>query len=259
MITQSSCFYKLILEYKGTKFLGWQKQKDFSPTVQGEIEKACSIIFKSQDIQTIGSGRTDTGVHSLDHHVKLKAPFKIENNSLKNALNSHLSDEIHILRVEDSTEDFLPTNHAKYKEYIYLFSNFDEANAFQSDFIVNCRYELNIELMKKACELFVGRHDFKDFECVGSNPSSTIREIFSCELVFHEMDFHGILPNHYVFKVRGNGFLKQMIRLMVGTLWDIGRGKTSLEELKASLDSPSGKRLGATAPANGLYKAKVVY
>jgi len=144
MNKENFVYYKLILEFKGTKFLGWQKQKDFNPTVQGELEKACKIIFKSDDIHTIGSGRTDTGVHSLDHHVKLKAPFKIENNSLLKALNSHLDLNIRVLSISDSDNSFLPTNHAKSKEYIYLFSNLESESAFQSDYIVNYRHDLNL-------------------------------------------------------------------------------------------------------------------
>ena len=252
-------YYNLKVEFKGTSFLGWQVQKDFSPTVQGEINKACAQIFKCDDIQTIGSGRTDSGVHSLGHIVKLTAPFKLEFEALKRGLNSILPKEIRILNVEGSFKEFRPTNDALKKEYIYLFTNNGLENAFQPDFIVNNRFQLDFDKMKEACELFVGTHDFIDFRCTGTDVSTTIREVYECDLVEHEMNFHGILPNHFVFRVVGNGFLKQMVRLMVGTVWSIGRGKTSLEELKLSLKSPTGKRLGATAPANGLYKTKVWY
>ena len=254
-----SSFYKVFLEFKGSRFLGWQIQKDFSPTVQGEFNKACSEIFKSNEIHTIGSGRTDTGVHSISHVVKLKAPFEIPNGALLKALNSKLNRDIRVNKIESCSEDFLPTNNALKKEYKYLFTNNDNLSAFQSDFIENCRFDLDIEKMKKACEIFIGEHDFKDFQCTGTNVSSTTREIFECELYFHELDFHGVLPGHFVFRVVGSGFLKQMVRQMVGTLWSIGRGKTTLNELEQSLQKPSGKRLGITAPPSGLYKTKVWY
>lgn len=252
-------FYKLKLEYKGTRYLGWQIQKDFEPTVQGELNKACKQIFQIEEIHTVGSGRTDTGVHSLGHIVKLKAPFKMETFALIRGLNSLLPEDIRVLEIEDCEEDFLPTNHAIKKEYKYLFSANPNSNAFQNDFIVNCRFDLDIKLMQEACRLFIGSHDFSDFQCVGSVTNSNIREILECELIFHKMDFHGILPDHYVFRVVGNGFLKQMIRLMMGTLWEIGRGKTTIEELKESLSSPLGKRLGPVAKPQGLFKVKVDY
>lgn len=252
-------YYNLNLEFKGSRFLGWQKQKDYSPTVQAELEKALSVIFKSEEIYTIGSGRTDTGVHSLNHIVKIKVPFEIEIESLKRAINSILTSDIRIKSVDESTVDFRPTNDAKSREYMYLFSNLPSPNAFQKDYIPNVSYELDIEKMKKACLLFVGTHDFVNFYCTGSQINSTVREIFSCSLEFHELDFHNILPAHYVFRIEGSGFLKQMVRLIVGTIWQVGRGKVSLESLESELLSPRSEKLGMTAPACGLYKTSVVY
>lgn len=254
-----SKYYKLNLEFKGSRFLGWQKQKDYSPTVQDELEKALSIIFKSEDIHSIGSGRTDTGVHSLGHIVKIKVPFEIEKESLKRAINSILTSDIRIIHIDDSKEDFRPTNDAKSREYMYLFSNLSAPNAFQKDFIPNVSYELDIDQMKSACVLFEGEHDFKNFYCTGSQVNSTVREIFKCSLEFHQLDFHSILPAHYVFRIEGSGFLKQMVRLIVGTIWQVGRGKVSLEDLEVELLSPGNQKLGMTAPACGLYKTSVVY
>jgi tRNA pseudouridine38-40 synthase len=255
----NTTFYTLEIQYKGTRYLGWQKQKDFEPTVQDALEDACSKIFKTREVFTVGSGRTDSGVHSLGHIVKLKAPFSIPYESLLRGINSHLPNDIRVMSVSGCDIDFLPTNHALKKEYIYLFSNLKDTTALQDDFIVNNRFELNISNMKKACRLFIGKHDFKNFYCVGSDINSTIREIFECDLQFKEMDFHGILPNHYVFRITGNGFLKQMVRLIVGTIWEVGRGKVTLIELEEELKSPGDKKLGITAPPNGLFKTKVWY
>ena len=252
-------FYKLKVSFKGTRYLGWQIQKDFHPTVQGTLNKACSEIFKSEEIKTIGSGRTDTGVHSLGHIIKLSAPLKIDYTGLLKGLNSILPDDIRVIDVSECYESFLPTNHAKNKTYKYLFTTEQIQSPFHVDAIANCRFELDIEKMKKACELFIGEHDFKDFECTGSDVSSSSRIIYNCKLSWQEIDMHGIMSGHWVFEVTGNGFLKQMVRLMVGTLWNIGRGKTTLEELEKSLKQPLGKRLGAVAPACGLYKISVEY
>jgi tRNA pseudouridine38-40 synthase len=256
---ENNNFYKVFISFKGTRFLGWQIQKDFSPTVQGEFNKACSLVFKSQNVHTIGSGRTDTGVHSLGHVVKLEAPFFIECESLKKALNTNLPSDIRVHRVEVCDEGFLPTNHAKQKTYKYLFTNLSEVNPFAGDFIANCPYELDFELMQKACVLFIGKHNFKDFQCTGSDVSSTIREIFSCSLYQQKTSFHGIIGDHWVVEITGNGFLKQMVRLIVGSLWNVGRGKTSLDQIEQSLGMPTQKRLGPVAPACGLYKVSVDY
>jgi tRNA pseudouridine38-40 synthase len=258
-MSQTETFYKIYLSFKGSRFFGWQVQKDFHPTVQGELNSACKIIFKSENIHSVGSGRTDTGVHSLGHVIKLSAPFFIEYDALKRALNSQLPLDVRVLSVESCDQHFLPTNHALHKTYKYLFTNNDIESPFQNDLIANFPFALDFALMQKACDLFIGEHDFKDFECVGSTPSTTIRTIFSCSLRYHEVTFHGILPGHWVFEVTGNGFLKQMVRLMVGTLWNVGRGKTSLEQLQESLSRPIGKRLGIVAPAHGLYKISVEY
>jgi len=252
-------YYKLAIQFKGTKYLGWQIQKDFGPTVQGELNRCIIQIFKSNDIHTIGSGRTDTGVHSLSHIVKLRAPFHIEFEGLRRGLNAILPKDIRVLSIYDCDPDFLPTNDAESKEYRYLFSVGQNPSAFQIDCISNTRFEVDEELMKKACASFMGKHDFSDFQCVGTDVSSSVREIFECELIKQELDFHGILPSHYVFRVVGNGFLKQMVRLMVGCIWDIGRGKTSLDDLEASMVKPLGRRLGPVAPPEGLYKFDVQY
>ncbi len=252
-------YYKLKIEFNGTRYLGWQLQKKFSPTVQGELNKACQEIFKSSEIHTIGSGRTDTGVHSLGHIVKLKAPFEINFEALKKGLNSKLPDDIKVLEVDEVLESFRPTNDAIKKEYKYLFTTNKEQSAFQDNIIVNTRFDLDIDEMRRACKVFIGTHDFSDFECTGSDTKSKVREIFECDLLFHKSNFHGIFPDHYVLRVVGSGFLKQMVRLMVGTLWSIGRGKSSIEDLEKSLKNPTGKKLGATAPPSGLYKTKVWY
>lgn len=254
-----SKYYKLKLQFTGSKYLGWQIQKDFSPTVQGELNKACSEIFKNQSVHTIGSGRTDTGVHSLGHIVRLEAPFEIPDIALKKGLNSILPEDIRVTDVERTTKEFKPTNDALKKEYFYLFTNNESTSAFQTQFIPNYRHELNIEKMKEACKLFVGEHDFKNFYCTGSELNSTVREIYECSLDFHNLDFHEILPSHYIFKITGNGFLKQMVRLIVGTIWEVGRGKVTIEELALELQKPGEKKLGITAPAAGLFKNRVWY
>ena len=164
-----------------------------------------------------------------------------------------------MLEVSETDEKFRPTNDAKKKEYKYLFTNLEQASAFQKDFIVNNRFKLNFDDMKKACELFVGTHDFKNFYCTGSDISSTVREIFECDLTYNNLGENSILPSHYIFRIQGSGFLKQMVRLIVGTVWEVGMGKLDIADLEEELSTPGSKKLGKTAPPNGLFKTQVWY
>lgn len=252
-------YYKLKVSFNGANYLGWQIQKDFHPTVQGTLNNACEKVFKSSEIRTIGSGRTDTGVHSLGHIVKLVAPLDIPFVGLLKAINSNLPDDIVVLDVSECSEDFMPTNDAKKKTYRYLFTNKKIINPFHKDLVANINFDLDFDSMQKSCDLFIGKYDFSDFQCTGSEVSSAVRTVFDCRLYQHDTNFHNIIGEHWVFEVSGDGFLKQMVRLMVGAIWNIGRGKTTLDELNESLQKPSGKRLGPVAPACGLYKISVEY
>lgn len=253
--------YKLKLAYQGTGFLGWQKQKDFQPTVQGELESALKRIFKSEQILSVGAGRTDTGVHALGQIVKISVPFEIPSLQLLKALNSQLPMEIKVLQVEPCDETFRPTYDALKKKYCYFFTNSERPSPFQLNLVANCRYELDFEKMHDACRLFVGTHDFKNFSCTGSDPATTVRTIYSCELKVNiKANLGEILPSYHLVEIVGDGFLKQMVRLIVGTLWHVGRGKLSLEQVQDALKQTElDRRIGEVAPATGLYKAKTWY
>lgn len=251
--------YKITIQYKGTRYLGWQIQPESAGlTVQGELNRSLAKISKSSDVRSIGSGRTDSGVHALAQVAKVSLPLDIVPESLVKALNAHLPDDIRVLTAEKSTEDFLPTVHAKSKEYHYRFTCNRDSSALQEDYIANFPYELDFEKMNEACKILIGEHDFTNFFCEGSEVSSYVREIYSCEIV--KVSGEGwMFPEHYVLKIQGNGFLKQMVRLIVGALWNVGRGKVSLTDFKASLTSQKRPKLGPVAPAKGLYMVRVNY
>lgn len=254
-------YYRLTLEYKGTHYLGWQIQAEGAGrTVQGELNKALAILSKSTEVRSLGSGRTDAGVHALGQVVKIEMPLVIPCSNLVKALNANLPDDIRVLDAVESDHDFLPTNHAISKEYHYRFSTHDSSRAFQNDFIQNTSFELDHEKMQAACKILIGKHDFCNFFCEGTEVNSTVREIFECEILkISGKGAWDFLPDHYVFRVVGNGFLKQMVRLLMGTIWNIGRGKVSLGQFEAALDSTPCKRLGPVAPPHGLYLVKVTY
>jgi tRNA pseudouridine38-40 synthase len=250
-------YYRLTIQYKGTRYLGWQVQPQ-GLTVQGELNKALEVISKNK-VHTMGSGRTDAGVHALAQVVKVSMELEIAPGNLIRALNVNLPDDIRVIAAETSNTDFHPTIQAKSKEYHYRFTCLRSFTAFQTELLANYPFELDLNKMREACKLLVGVHDFSNYFCEGTEVSSNIREIFACEIVEVPQNGWEMLPSHYVFVIKGNGFLKQMVRLLMGALWNIGRGKISLEEFKASLSATKVKRLGPVAPPERLYMVRVNY
>lgn len=206
----------------------------------------------------MGAGRTDAGVHALGQVAKVTIPLDINPDNLVKALNVNLPDDIRVIAAELSTDAFVPTSHARSKEYQYRFTLQRGFTAFQNDLIVNHSFDLDVELMRKACNLLIGKHDFMNYYTEGTEVESTVREILECE-IYEVPQGQWMLPPHYVFRIVGTGFLKQMVRLLMGTLWNVGRGKVSLEEFAESLKVKKPKKLGAVAPPSGLYMVCVNY
>jgi tRNA pseudouridine38-40 synthase len=253
-------FYKIILEYRGTNYSGFQVQTDNQKTIQGELNRVLREMAKSTDVKTIGSGRTDAGVHALGQVVRICMPLEIDPANLQKALNSILPIDIKVVNAEICDENFHPIFSAKSKEYNYVFS-INKPNPFTTDLITHFPFELDIERMNKACKMFIGEHDFVNFKCEGTDVATNVRHITECEILHFDSSGHwgNLVSDYYVIRVVGNGFLKQMVRLMVGALWNIGRGKIDESDLHRALTSNITKRLGATAPPQGLYLKVVHY
>lgn len=253
--------YRLTLQYKGTGYFGWQIQTGAKErTIQSELNRCLQIIAKSKDIKSIGSGRTDAGVHAIGQVVKVEIPLDIPSIALMKGLNSLLSDSIRVLDASECDDNFHPIFHAKSKEYLYCFSCGDGA-PFNRELVTSFKYDLDLDQMKKACQLFIGEHDFRDFYCTGTPVAHTRRIIFECSLdVVRPTGITSTgMDEYYQFSVVGSGFMKQMVRLMVGTLWNIGRNKVTLDDLKESLAGNGKGKLGAVAPPEGLYLKEVNY
>lgn len=248
------------MTYKGSHYSGFQVQAE-DKTIQGEINNALRVLSKSDDIKSIGSGRTDAGVHALAQVMRVEIPVLIPEKNLARAMNSNLPDDIRVLSSEFTTSEFHPIYSAKSKEYNYVFTTDEVISPFARELMTHFPFELDIELMRKGCQIFCGEHDFINYQCVGTEIESTVRKITSCELVRYESTGHwgNLAGEYYVLKVVGNGFLKQMVRLLMGALWSLGRGKITLEDLEKSLKMPLKNRLGATAPPQGLYLKEVHY
>ncbi|MFZ4714013.1 MAG: tRNA pseudouridine(38-40) synthase TruA [Bacteriovoracaceae bacterium] len=252
--------YKLILSYQGTAYFGWQIQKADQQTIQGTLENCLKQICKSENIKTIGSGRTDAGVHALNQVVRIEIPLNIEAQALVRALNSFLPLDIRVKSATVIEDEFHPIFSAKKKEYIYLF-NVKEPTPFQRNLVTHVPYDLDLESMKKAASVFVGEYDFCNFYTIGTNVKSTVRTVFRAEIVHYSAGaFQEQFPEVFALKIEGSGFLKQMVRLIMGTIWEAGRGKIGVEEIRKHLKGESfSKKLAAVAPPQGLYLSFVSY
>ena len=251
-------FYKIFVSYKGTNYFGWQIQNSVEgkKTIQGEINQALSKICQSEEIKTLGSSRTDTGVHAIEQVFRASLPLKLPLSALELGLNSFLPPDIRILKAEFSSQDFHPVGAAIWKEYLYYYSQ-TEPSPFEKDLFSHYPYDLNFSKMEKAAKLFLGKHDFKNFQCVGTEVPTTVREILEIELShYNRVSPWGELPL-ICLRIRGDGFLKQMVRMIVGTLWSVGRGKTDISIVKNAIDMTVTERVGFVAPACGLYLHKI--
>lgn len=215
------------------------------------------------EFRTIGSGRTDAGVHALAQVVKLETEASIPDQALLKGLNSLLPQDIKVLDIEQVATEFHPIFSAQSKEYWYLFSLGKYSSPFESSMITKIHGQLDFEKLQEACRLFVGRHDFSHYFCVGTETKTTIREIYECEVVSVEQEGHWaqlcLSGPYFYFKIRGNGFLKQMVRLIVGTALKCAKGQLELSEIKSSLADGERQHLAPVAPAQGLYLAQVFY
>lgn len=239
---------KLTIQYDGTKYCGWQKQPN-SSGIQGTIEYAIYEITKEK-VNITGSGRTDAGVHALGQVANFKTNSSIPAARIPDALNAKLPKDISIIDCQEVSDDFHSRYSATGKIYRYLIYNKPYRSPLYKDISYHVRYELDIEKMRSEAKSLLGTHEFKGFMSSGSSVKDTVRTIHNISI-----DNSGDL---IVLEVEGNGFLYNMVRIIVGTLVDIGRGRIdkSLEEIIASQDRGEA---GHTAPAHGLFLKKVHY
>lgn len=241
--------YKIIIEYKGTNYAGWQIQKN-GVTVQGVMQDALIKLF-GREIELTSSGRTDAGVHALNQVAHFDADTLIPADKIPFALNTLLPMDISVKSCEITDNSFHARYGAKSKTYVYKMYY----SPFRSPLLLDtCHWIVkrpDIEIMKKGAELLIGEHDFKFFRAAGSNVKNTVRRIYSIEI--EEKD------NLISIAVRGNGFLYNMVRILAGTLLYAGMGKLTIQDLQSIMEKGDRKRAGKTLPANGLCLLKVEY
>ncbi|MCD4720645.1 MAG: tRNA pseudouridine(38-40) synthase TruA [Desulfobacula sp.] len=242
--------FKIIIEYDGTEFFGWQRQND-KITIQGEIEKTLTRIL-NQKVKISASGRTDAGVHAFGQVANFYANTDILPGDLKKGVNSLIQNSIVIRECCIVDDDF----HARYKaiskEYHYFILNRKDPCAINRFFQWHIRYPLDIDAMRQCCQAITGIFDFKSFENTGSPRSSTIREVFF-------FNINKIENNRIVFKICANGFLKYMVRNLIGTIVLAGLNKMTIDDFINILEAKDRTKAGSTAPALGLFLKKVNY
>lgn len=254
-------FYKIKVQYNGFHYIGWQVQPE-GKTIQGTLEQALKKISKNDEVKTIGSGRTDSGVHALGQIVKVGMHLKIDGLALQKALNSNLPDSIRVLESEVCDESFHPIFNAVKKEYIYAFTLKKERNPFVGELVARYPYQdFDLDTLKMACRLFEGEKDFCNYFCTGTPIKSTVRTIHSCNVSNVKADsfFKNFNSDVYLVSFVGSGFLKQMVRLMMGALWAASSRKISLQDIENSLAVPLKNKLAPVAPPQGLYLKSVDY
>jgi tRNA pseudouridine38-40 synthase len=252
--------YRAVITYRGTRYQGWQIQPQ-GATVQSELKRAMATVAKSDDVRSIGSGRTDAGVHALGQVARLDLPLEIVPGALLKALNSHLPADIRLVACEASHADFHPTYQAESKWYSYFFHLASHPDALTGELLANFGFPFDEARARVAAARFVGTFDFLNFQTEGTEVSTTVRTVHSCDLVAHPAGsgpFSAPGP-FYELRIHGNGFLKQMVRLMVGAIWNVARGKIDADAIDAALKGQRVERLGAVAPPEGLYLMRVVY
>ena len=240
---------KLTIRYDGTHYSGWQSQKN-GLAIQDVIEKAISKIT-GQHSHLTGSGRTDAGVHALTQIANFKTRSKIPLKNLQMALNTDLPKDIVIYHVEEAGPKFDAQRSAKSKLYRYIIMNNNFLDPFLRRYAAKCFYELDIRLMKKAAKLLVGRHDFKSFQAVDGTERNSVRTVKQITIE-KELDLIYI-------DIEANGFLYNMVRNIVGTLVEVGRGKFTVESVKEILRKKDRRCSGPTMPAKGLRLVQVNY
>lgn len=242
--------HKMLIQYDGTKYNGWQKQGNTENTIQSKLENILQKLT-GMDVPINGSGRTDAGTHAKAQIANFKIETKLSEKELMNYFNSYLPADIGVLSIEIVNERFHSRLSAKGKKYLYRINNSNIPNVFERNYVWQVCSQLDISKMQEASKIFVGEHDFIAFSSLKKSKKSTIRTIYSIDIYEENGEIK--------FLFYGNGFLYNMIRILVGSLVEVGEGKKSPEQIKNALEENSREYAGFTAPSCGLCLVDVEY
>ena len=246
---------KIIYQYDGRKFLGFQRQKDNNvKTVQGEIEKVILKAF-SQNINMISSGRTDKGVHAMEQVSNFLIDGNIPLEAIKRQINKSLKGEVKILNITEANENFNARFDAKNRAYLYIMRTEEDITPFESNYITGLKEKVEAEKFQKIMDSFIGKHDFSSFMKKDKAYRNPVREIFYIKC-YYDKKFG---KNQVNIEICGNGFLKTMVRIMIGSALAVYFGKEKENYIIKRLKNPDADNKKILAPSEGLYLYKVNY
>jgi len=242
--------YKLTIQYDGTRYKGWQTQNTTDLTIQGKIEDILTRLA-GRPVDLTGSGRTDAGVHAFGQVANVHLEETLTTEEIRDYLNRYLPEDIAVTAVEEADERFHSRYHALSKTYLYRIHTGKVPNVFERKYMYMYQNPLDVSRMRQAADYLVGTHDFKAFCGNKKMKKSTVRTIYEIKLEETENE----LRIYYT----GNGFLQNMVRILTGTLIEIGDGRREPEEIVSILEGKNREAAGYTAPACGLTLCKVTY
>ena len=240
---------RLTIEYDGKEFNGWQKQPN-KLNIQGNLEKVISDLTK-EEIEIIGSGRTDAGVHALGQVANFKTNSNIPIEKFAIAINSRIKQSIRIKKAEEVDERFHSRYNCKRKTYRYIINTSETGSAIYRNLEYNIKMQIDVKKMQEAVKFFVGEHDFSAFKSSGTSSKSSVRTIYNAKV---EQDGERI-----IIELTGNGFLYNMVRIISGTLVEVGLNKIKPEDITKIIESKNRQNAGKTLPPCGLYLVSVEY
>lgn len=240
---------RLTLEYDGTRYRGWQLQPE-GPTIQGVLEEALAVLLK-EPVRVHGSGRTDAGVHALGQVANFSCPDDRDLWRLRRSLDALTPDDITVKTVEEAAPSFDARRDARRRVYEYRLWNHPWRSVFHDRHAWHVSRPLDVGAMRAALPALQGEHDFSSFRAAGCAAATPVRRVYRNALFQWE--------DHWVYRIEATGYLRHMVRNIVGTLVEVGLGEREAGSLAALIESRDRKRAGATAPARGLFLMEVRY
>ncbi|OWW25647.1 tRNA pseudouridine(38-40) synthase TruA [Zobellia sp. OII3] len=246
--------YLLRVQYLGFRYSGWQKQPK-QKTIEGMLAKTLKFVLADRSFKILGAGRTDAKVSAVNMAFELFVDdMGLGNlNEFLSFFNENLPPDIRVLSIKEVDKAFNIIQDAKQKEYIYLFSHGEKNHPFCAPFLANILQPLDIDVMIKAAKLFEGSHDFKTYTARLQEGTTTFRTIISCELKPNEVLKANFFPREsYALHVKGEGFMRYQIRMIMGALIQLGKGELSMADIQDSLRPETTMKLTYVAPGSGL-------
>lgn len=241
---------KMIIQYDGSRYRGWQKQKDLELTIQSKIENVLSKMT-GEEVQVVGCGRTDSGVHAENYIANFHTHSIMSIEAMLDYLYEYLPEDIVVKSMKDTSERFHARYNVKSKTYVYRINNNSFRDVFNRRYVYHLNEKLNLDDMIKASEVLIGTHDFQSFTSLKSNTKPTVRTI----------NYINITENNGMIEieVNGNSFLLNMVRIITGTLLEVGKGNLKPLDVEKILNEKKRSEAGPIAPAKGLCLKIVNY